>query len=174
VAGRAATSLRCGATTRRRDRRPGRTHGREADAAAGDAWLVPPGTSTPTASSNRSPRSRQPRRQPKFTGGMRLDQARPWSLVAPSSWAQWAQQTMFPPYSTTGQTPGNGKNGERTLSLANTSNCISCSPWTRPGGRDRPPLHGPRSRAAAIRELADRLTAELAEARRPWWRRLLL
>ena len=26
-------------------------------------------------------------------------------------------------------------------------------------------------RAAAVRELADRLTAELAEARRPWWRR---
>ncbi len=28
-------------------------------------------------------------------------------------------------------------------------------------------------RAAALRELADRLTAELAEARQPWWRRLL-
>ena len=26
-------------------------------------------------------------------------------------------------------------------------------------------------RAAALRELADRLTAELLEARRPWWRR---
>jgi hypothetical protein len=26
-------------------------------------------------------------------------------------------------------------------------------------------------RAAALRELADRLTAELAEARRPWWQR---
>lgn len=26
---------------------------------------------------------------------------------------------------------------------------------------------------AAVRELADRLTAELAELRRPWWRRLL-
>jgi hypothetical protein len=26
-------------------------------------------------------------------------------------------------------------------------------------------------RAAALRELADRLTTELAEARRPWWRR---
>ena len=26
-------------------------------------------------------------------------------------------------------------------------------------------------RAAALRELADRLTAELADARRPWWRR---
>ena len=28
-------------------------------------------------------------------------------------------------------------------------------------------------RAAALRELADRLTAELAEARRPWWRRMI-
>ena len=27
-------------------------------------------------------------------------------------------------------------------------------------------------RAAALRELADRLTAELAEARRPWWRQI--
>jgi predicted nucleic acid-binding Zn-ribbon protein len=26
---------------------------------------------------------------------------------------------------------------------------------------------------AAVRELADRLTAELAELRRPWWRRLI-
>ena len=29
------------------------------------------------------------------------------------------------------------------------------------------------ARVAAVRELADRLTAELAEARKPWWRRLL-
>ena len=31
---------------------------------------------------------------------------------------------------------------------------------------------GAEERAAAVRELADRLTAELAEARRPWWRKL--
>ena len=30
-----------------------------------------------------------------------------------------------------------------------------------------------RAEAKAVRELADRLTAELAEVRRPWWRRLL-
>jgi hypothetical protein len=28
-------------------------------------------------------------------------------------------------------------------------------------------------RAAALRELVDELKAQLAEARRPWWRRLL-
>ena len=28
-------------------------------------------------------------------------------------------------------------------------------------------------RAAALRELADRLTVELLDARRPWWRRLI-
>ena len=28
-----------------------------------------------------------------------------------------------------------------------------------------------RAETKAVRELADRLTAELAEARRPWWRR---
>ena len=30
-----------------------------------------------------------------------------------------------------------------------------------------------KAETGALRELADRLTAELAEARRPWWRRLL-
>ena len=30
-----------------------------------------------------------------------------------------------------------------------------------------------KAEAAAVRELADRLTAELAHARRPWWRRLI-
>ena len=30
-----------------------------------------------------------------------------------------------------------------------------------------------RAETKAVRELADRLTAELAEARRPWWQRLL-
>ena len=30
-----------------------------------------------------------------------------------------------------------------------------------------------KAKAAAVRELADRLTAELAELRRPWWRRLI-
>ena len=30
-----------------------------------------------------------------------------------------------------------------------------------------------KAEVAAVRELADRLTAELAELRRPWWRRWL-
>lgn len=30
-----------------------------------------------------------------------------------------------------------------------------------------------KAKAAAVRELADRLTAELVEARRPWWRKLI-